>query len=62
MNVDQSLAVVPSANINTISGNDPRSPVSQLEEPTPVGYRTEYLTFKQAVTTANDVRSGQDYL
>lgn len=27
------------------SGADPRSPVSNLEDPTPFGYRKEYLTF-----------------
>ena len=43
------------------SGHDPRSPMSQLEEPTPIGFRTEYLTFKQAITTVNDGSAQVDY-
>ena len=33
--------------------------MSNADDPTPVGYRTEYLTFKQAVTTVGG--NAQDY-
>ena len=48
---------------NNVSQPDPRSPVSNTEDPTPFGYRTEYLTFNQAIATVSNQQQAvdQDY-